>query len=259
MHRHWCSCFQTTILTTLAFLALGCGYPSSKGSVLRGNEYCRSIDLPHVWQLQNGTYVASSVASNFEYRRIPSRSNEWCLAHKELYSKDRSNRMLCISPTSTSLLPIDPEWPTLPEYIPRYGHDFPDESRRQFDMFVRARRPGMFQLQDVSIELAGEKWGDLPNPSTDRQYVILMSHDEDNWIVRKTTINLWAGHGHDTAHSPAYVQVIDLSSGKEVIRITYELNKYSVSNITNGVGWLDHRTFVSVDTLDEKVILCTLP
>ncbi len=236
-----------------------CSGPSSKGSILGGSEFCRTVALPEFWEKSTGE-VKPTLYANFEYRKASSNSEGWCLVHKDLYTETRSSQMLCVTQEGSIVSPIDPDWNQWPIFELQRGIDLSDESMQQYERFQLALRRGVFLYSTVSVRALGSKWIDDVNPSKDLRFVILSSCDEDNWLERATSFKLsWGGNASFTESSPVYLQVVDLSTGKGIVDIKYKLNRSSVFNIINNVGWLDNRTFVSSDQLDGKVIICTLP
>jgi hypothetical protein len=235
-----------------------CSGPSSKGSILVGRELCRTVDMPEFWEKGSGE-LQSTRNVNVEYRKGLAGDDSWCLAHKDLYTEDRSLQMLCISNDSVSLFPIDPKWAVKPTHGIHSPYQLQGESPETFKAFVEARQSRTFKLPGLTVKLAGDSWCDLVHPSPDQKYAMLASCNADNWLERLITPKTWWGTDPGSKHSPAYIQCIDLVSGEEVIRIRYELTWLSGSETTDDSGWLDSRTLVSLNKHDRKVTICTLP
>ena len=245
-----------TLATTVALAGCVWRGNSAESSIETGREYCNTYELPHAWTFPDGQAEAI-YSDGVEFRVLQSRPEQVCATQRLQFAKLVATEMFCFQGDQGQVAPTDPDWERGRLLAIRREEDRPEfkAASREFEKGFRGNR---FVFQDYSFRKRGDEWWYGANRTTDYRYVILQSQDNDNFIERSTNIGIF-GPAEGNANSPVYIQVFDLTSGRELIVVRWDLSGMFASTVLSATGWLDDRTFLSMQNYSNKIIVCRLP
>lgn len=229
---------------------------TAEATIEMGIESCNTYELPHAWTFPDGQAEAI-YSDGVEFRVLQSRPEQVCATQRLQFAKLVATEMFCFQADQGQIVPTDPDWERGRLLAIRREEDRPEfkAASREFEKGFRGNR---FVFQDYSFRKRGDEWWYGANRTTDYRYVILQSQDNDNFIERNTNLGIF-GPAEGNANSPVYIQVFDLTSGRELIVVRWDLSGMFASTVLSATGWLDDRTFLSMQTYSNKIIVCRLP
>jgi hypothetical protein len=229
---------------------------SVEASIEIGREYCNSYEMPRGWHFPGGR-TEPSYPEVLEFKSLPARPRQVCASQRLQFKKLIATEMLCFSGSQSEVVPTDTKWEAGRLLAVRRT-----ENRRAFrpeyQQLRNEFRGDTFSYLGRTYRKRGDEWYFEPNHTTDHRYIILQSEDNDNLLERKSNLGIF-GPAEGNFNSPVYIQVFDLTTGRELIMIQYDLSGMSTGTVLSNTGWLDDRTVLSMQTYSNKIIVCRLP
>lgn len=230
------SSFLLSIIALFAYavLTVSCIGFIFHTEVLVGSDLCHKVGIPKVWHYP--TSRDNSVSETF-YRKIDFPEPALCIAKQTAFTEEISKEKACFSQLKPGGFLITDEqwaagkevqrerWETAKKVIPAgLWSGFTDEG---------------FSYQGKPFRRAGKYWVAMANlsllPSPSGKFVVLQSVDNDN----TRDFILFRQSGREPGNTRVYIQVFELATAKEVIRIRVQVRNISADTVYAATGWLD--------------------